>query len=438
MRAPAHRLGETDGWTKKDHDESHAFTVGGALATMAGTASPRALTTRRDTGAIADESQPPQKGQAPRPAEDDASADQDIALVSRFAQLGAFANLQRQLVGIDFAAVSAARRAVEQSAGLRLPGFWATQDLVTKHFAGSIDFPALTSALKGITESATISGVVAVQRQWADSLAKSIHFPALEKAFTSSAALAALAQSNTELLGAVTVQGDVLRRIAEGIQPKLPTIEFARWLENLGGWLPANLRDVEDLEVVATLALDEGLPLSWVPRAEIVNELTSADSEEERQALLERRREEVLDDCEQALASFSGEWALQCRSAIQALRVALDGPAQSHASNIVDSVVLALHGKQGRDNAKARAQEDWGELPLGLAAENLTLRPLFRAFATWYPSSGLTPPEHFARHATSHAVGHAGVFAPRSALIAVMLATSLTVQYTQTAEPDGE
>ena len=120
---------------------------------------------------------------------------------------------------------------------------------------------------------------------------------------------------------------------------------------------------------------------------------------------------------------------MQCRSAVAAMRAGLDGPAQSHASNIIDSIVLGLHGKNGREHAKNRAQDDFDDLPLQLAAENLSLRPLFRAFTTWYPNTGIDAPDYFARHATSHAVGHAGVFAPISALVAVMLATSLTVQY---------
>jgi hypothetical protein len=119
------------------------------------------------------------------------------------------------------------------------------------------------------------------------------------------------------------------------------------------------------------------------------------------------------------------------------MRLDLDGPAQSDASDMIDSVVLALKGKNGRDNAKARAQADFDDLPLQLAAENLTLRPLSRAFSTVWPRSGATPPEYFARHPTEHAVGHAGAFFPRPALVAVMLATSLTVQYPPTDEPDG-
>ena len=178
---------------------------------------------------------------------------------------------------------------------------------------------------------------------------------------------------------------------------------------------------------MAAVALEEGIPLSWIPRTEIVIALIEADGPEERLCILTERRDDVLDDCHAGLNSITHEWSVQCRSAIQALRLGLDGPAQSHASNIVDSVVIAL---LGRDEAKERAEDDFDDdLPLQLAAENLTLRPLLRAFTTWWPDSGTTPPDHFARHATSHAVGHVGVFAPLSALIAVMLATSVTVQY---------
>jgi len=131
----------------------------------------------------------------------------------------------------------------------------------------------------------------------------------------------------------------------------------------------------------------------------------------------------------QAELCIGHEWAVQCRSAIAAMLADLDGPAQSHASNIIDSIVLSLHGKNGREQAKKRAREDFDDVPLQLAAENLSLRPAVPRVHDLVPEHGHRPTEHFARHATAHAVGHAGVFAPLSALIAVMLATSLTAQY---------
>ena len=192
---------------------------------------------------------------------------------------------------------------------------------------------------------------------------------------------------------------------------------------------PVNLRDVVALDVVAAVALDEGIPLSWVPRTEIVVLLIEADGPDARGRHPADRRDDILDDCEKALAPIAHEWAVQCRSAIAAMRANLDGPAQSHASNIVDSIVLGLHGKNGRGHAKTRAREHFDDLPLQLAAENLSLRPLFRAFTTWFPNTAIEPPT--TSLATPHHMPSAtgGVFAPTSALVAVMLATSLAVQY---------
>lgn len=146
----------------------------------------------------------------------------------------------------------------------------------------------------------------------------------------------------------------------------------------------------------------------------------------------------MLDDCEALLAEYEHECAAQCLQAIRALRAGFGPPAQSHAANIIDSIVLRLLGQNGRAEASQRAQEDFDEFPLQLAAENLTLRPLFRAFTKWWPSSKVPPPTFFARHPTAHAVGYTNVFADTSALVAVMLATSLTVQFSGGLDPEGD
>ncbi len=256
-------------------------------------------------------------------------------------------------------------------------------------------------------------------------------FSALTRAFESSAALTAYSGLSEALAKTLTQQTDVWSKIAEGLRFELPQVQFdiSGLVDGLNRWIPGNLRHVDDIDAVAVVALDEGLPLSWIPRREIVVALVSALSGEERQAILNRRSAEVLDDCEAALAPDDCEWARECKAAITALRAGLVGPAQSHASNIIDSIVIDLFGPRGRDEAKKRAEAEFDDLPLQLASENLTVRPLFRAFTPWWPASGIPPPDHFARHATSHAVGHVGVFTPQSALVAVMLATSLTIQY---------
>jgi hypothetical protein len=343
--------------------------------------------------------------------------------------LAAFSAIQRQLAAIDFSALTAARRLIEQATTFKIPEIIAAQEAVAKNFANSVDFSHLAVTHKALVDAGATAKAIAAQQRWAESLAKSVDFSALDKALASTAALGALAKSNTAYIDSLREQSESLSRIARSFTFKVPTIDRPGLLEALDRWIPLNLHDVDDIDVVANVALDEGIPLSWIPRTEIVLELIAADGPEDRVKLLTERRGDILDDCESALTSVEHEWAVQCRSAIRAMRADLDGPAQSHASNIVDSIVLGLHGKKGRDLAKERAQQDYDNLPLGLAAENLTLRPLIRAFTSWWPDSGLIPPDYFARHATSHAVGYVGVFAPTSALIAVMLASSLTVQY---------
>jgi hypothetical protein len=269
---------------------------------------------------------------------------------------------------------------------------------------------------------------MAAQQQWAESLAKSIDFTALNNALAASAALDSFARSDEAFNESLRGQTQFLARIVETVI-RIAAIDVPGLLGVLDRWIPVNLREVAALDDVATIALDEGLPLSWVPRSEIVVLLVEADAPDARIGILTGRRGDILDDCEKALGSINHEWAIQCRSAITAIRTGLDGPAQSHASNIIDSIVLSLHGTNGRDHAKKSAQEEFDDRPLQLAAENLTLRPLCRAVTTWYANTGIDPPDYFARYATSHAVGHTGVFAPISALVAAMLATSLTAQY---------
>jgi hypothetical protein len=78
---------------------------------------------------------------------------------------------------------------------------------------------------------------------------------------------------------------------------------------------------------------------------------------ERRIGILSAHRAEILDDCERALLPISYEWARECRNAITAMRADLDGPAQSHASNIIDSIVLRLHGSNGRNHVRQSALE---------------------------------------------------------------------------------
>ncbi len=358
---------------------------------------------------------------------EEASPDRGSAFRGSAPSLDAFSSIQRYLASIDFSAIHAAQRAIEQAGTFKRIA--EAQDAIARNFARSLDFKNIATTHRALIDAGAAAHAMAAQKQWAESLAESIDFPALNRAVAASAALDSWAHTSEAFNQSLREQTELFTRITEDITFKLPAIDLRGLLAALDRWMPVNLRDVAALDAVATIALDEGLPLSWVPRTEIVVLLIEADGSDARVGILTDHRDDILDDCEEVLAPIENEWAVQCRSAVAAMRAGFDGPAQSHASNIIDSIVLSLHGKNGRELAKKRAQDEFDDVPLQLAAENLSLRPLFRAFTMWFPNTGIDPPDHFARHATSHAVGHAGVFAPISALVAVMLATSLTVQY---------
>lgn len=353
--------------------------------------------------------------------------------------LQAFASVQRQLAALDFSAVLAVQRAMSEPVAVsNIPAIIAAQQSVAKNFARSINFSKLGPLHGSLLLSDAAATADEARFQWADALTRAIDVSALQRAnqaILSSGAVQVLAEWDQSLVESIRNRIDVLVDPFKALRVDIPKLDLSDLIGAFDRWIPANLRNNADLDGVAVLALDEGLPLSWIPRSEIVAELLAADGSEARLAILQARQHDILDDCETALADVDHEWARQCLNASQALRAGFDAPAQSHAANIIDSVVLHLHGKNARGRARQDARREFDDLPLQLAAENLTIRPLFRAFVTWWPSSNMVPPEYFSRHTTAHAVGYPNVFGPTSALMAVMLATSLTVQYSP--DPHG-
>jgi hypothetical protein len=350
---------------------------------------------------------------------------------STFQALAAFRDAQRYLAGLDFTAIRAAQQYVASLPKIDVSGILAAQRTISESVARSIDFARIAQANESILKSAQISANhLGLQKAWAESLAQAIDFSAFESsnaALLSNVNLATLGETQRAMAAGLASYFDstAIRDTLRSIQ----SIDWSRVIEEIDSWLPINLRDVDALDAIARVTLEEGIPLSWVPRADIVQALVDAPTPEDRARLLEDHHDEILDDCERALVEIGHEWAQQCAAAIGALRAGWVGPAQSHAAGIIDSIVLRLLGQDGRKRAKERAAADFDDLPLRIAAESLVLRPLYQALTTWWPSSGDPPPDRFARHSTAHAVGHPGVFARRHALIAVMLATSLTVQF---------
>lgn len=193
---------------------------------------------------------------------------------------------------------------------------------------------------------------------------------------------------------------------------------------------------MDEIDQAAGIAKDEGIPVAWVPRLSIIRDLINLPDGEPRLAHLEAVGSEVIDDC-RALAQGSGRrWMAECLEAAAALSEGHWGPAQSHAANVIYTLVVdvglaaGLSLKEARKDMVTKAEKRLDdEAQMTAVGEALTMMPLLSALKEWWPDKGEPLPQRFSRHATAHAVGQPGVSSPTKALISVMLATSLARQF---------
>ncbi|WP_157746499.1 hypothetical protein [Micromonospora inositola] len=204
------------------------------------------------------------------------------------------------------------------------------------------------------------------------------------------------------------------------------------WAEAVGllGY-PPNWPDDIFIREVKELADDEGIPLCWVPRAEVIDVLRKAEPGRRRNILL-KHRAEVLDDCDQALNAVTApelsDYATAARKVVAALRDGHDEPAQAFAMNVVDSTLrgtLFASVPQNRFYKPMVTQiEASRDCVMADFRQSAALWPLLRVFDTFHPDKGDPVPSLANRHATAHTVARVQ-YTPVNALIATMLATSV-------------
>lgn len=220
--------------------------------------------------------------------------------------------------------------------------------------------------------------------------------------------------------------------------PKLPDLSVSiKGVERLTEGFPSNLLEgpLGDIDDFAEIAQDDGIPISWVPNRTILNLLRAAESTTDRYKVLLEHRDVILDECDSLFDRRSRRWSQEALEAVHAAQAGHHGSAQSHAANLIDTIVLDVfmdpatrNPSAPRKKAKKRAATPLDdEQSLLLYAEHVAVLPVTKALTDWYP--GDPPPDHFSRHATAHAVGHLDVFNTEFSLIAVMLAASLARQF---------
>ena len=197
-------------------------------------------------------------------------------------------------------------------------------------------------------------------------------------------------------------------------------------LERLRESLPPNWPDDIDLDKVITIVQDEGLPLVWVPRAEIVTELLAAPDRTARVEVLLTHPDELVDDCRGVLGdvthtSLSGQQPLAVK-ALEAFAAGHHEAAQALAVTVTETAVAyALGSKYSEVKQKVLFDPDlvrYTEMRLQAA-----LAPIGPFYTTWYASSGTPAPVALSRHVTVHQADQTH-YTQANATVSILLASS--------------
>jgi hypothetical protein len=196
-------------------------------------------------------------------------------------------------------------------------------------------------------------------------------------------------------------------------------------------WLPPNWQGVHlpSDHLIETILLDEGIPLAWVPSAELLTALLGAPDGAARRRIIGRRWRRLVSDCEAALAEMtSNDLHGHCVFAsdiVRALREGHEAAAQALAANLLDSIIrhnVDLTLKQVVSaTGRNRTRMDLDDYQLKAA---LALAPIWRAYEEFWEHKGDPVPRVFGRHPSAHAVSRMQ-YSRVNAVIALMLVTSL-------------
>jgi hypothetical protein len=174
----------------------------------------------------------------------------------------------------------------------------------------------------------------------------------------------------------------------------------------------------------------DGIPLAWVPRSDIVMALVHAEGIEERRAILANREADIIQDCFTCLDDIDAlelaEFVANAREAARAFQDQHPKPAQAFATVVLDAALRDLFATPSFSYGGIRHQLAgvWDNAPLRHMRSALVLAAIPGALEQFWPHRGDPVPVRFNRHASSHTL-HVGQFTRTNALVAIMTITSL-------------
>ena len=211
--------------------------------------------------------------------------------------------------------------------------------------------------------------------------------------------------------------------------------------EQLREAMPANWAGVdEDWDAAIEIMNDEGIPLIWVPRGNIVGALMSASGTAERHAILIGARDDVVADCLAMLAEVTAlELVPLAGLAADSGRALRDGhcaASQALSANVFDTWLRDMVRRGKLFKPPGDREPFYGAIKrqiIGVSGKTSlrelkaagSLSPVLMALVSFKPGGPV--PVQLNRHATAHAAGPEQ-YSDVNAVIALMLTTSVLRQ----------
>ncbi|MDQ3640111.1 MAG: hypothetical protein M3450_01260 [Actinomycetota bacterium] len=268
----------------------------------------------------------------------------------------------------------------------------------------------------------TIAEVVAPQYQrWLRDVSR-IAVPALKldyaSLFPNFGALQADAWKSA-LPGLKLIQDAQRQQFAEVIAAARRALEAA---------LPPNWRR-EDISIpsdLEVLLLDEGLPLAWVPPAEVVARLFSAANASARRRIIGRRWKMIVRACMEELDEIEEpslrDHVFFARRAAETLLSGSHEASQALSANLLDSVLRAEFTDAARKTITGRtARLNIEDYPLRVS---IVLGGIWGAHGQFWSNQGDKIPRSYSRHGSAHGVSRRQ-YSRINAVLALMHVVSL-------------
>jgi hypothetical protein len=189
---------------------------------------------------------------------------------------------------------------------------------------------------------------------------------------------------------------------------------------------PPNWPSGLTIEAAVQIITEEGIPLTYVPRAEIVSKMLEASDRRARVTVLLNHSEAVLDDCTLALSEVESqdlaEYVDLTGKAVGAYRGGHVEAAQTLAVVVAESVIYEAFGKYS--TAIQRSQFVISTVQLWELRLRTAIAPIAAFYTPYFKHKGDSLPEITSRHATVHHPSQQTLTAGDS-LIATLFAVSL-------------